>query len=114
LTESARNELLKQFKVEVPRGWSLKADHMTINQGKLNPEFAKLVRMGDNVILTVVALGTSKTNVAVKIQSSVPCANEQPHVTIAVAPGGKAYDSNFISKWQEITPFQISAVIGEV
>jgi hypothetical protein len=58
--------------------------------------------LGTPTELTVEAFGESERASAVKVKvTNVPSFNKVPHVTLAVAPGARPVDSNFIREWRD-------------
>jgi hypothetical protein len=103
LDETSRVELADMFS-ELPEGWKFIAHHMTIlhNSRKGDPEIHEYLEsnMGKSVTITSTGFGISDDAIAIKIdRRDVPCANDIPHVTIAIPPGGSAYKSNLIDDW---------------
>lgn len=111
LDTASHNKLVSMVNDKVPLDWNIIAHHMTIVFGKGLKDKGEI---GKNVILTATDLGLSNKAMAVKVKG-YESNNEIPHITIAVNPnGGKAVDSNFITKWQNIKPIQLSGVVTEI
>lgn len=107
-------ELLNSF--EIPMDWKKFAHHMTMLFGRAKNQVVEDYlqgNMGKEVELIATHIGKSPDAMAVKIASDVPTANETPHVTIAVPPGGKPFKSNEITSWEPLdTPIRLKAKIG--
>jgi hypothetical protein len=59
-------------------------------------------------------IGVSDRAIAFGVGTDLSIVNKLPHVTIAVAPGAKPVDSNYISDWKSIVPFDIEGTIQMV
>lgn len=107
-------ELLNSF--EIPAEWKQFAHHMTMLFGRAKNQVVEdylQEHNGKDVELIATHIGISPDAMAVKITSDVPTANDTPHVTIAVPPGGKPFKSNEISSWEELdTPIKLKAKVG--
>ena len=126
LDETSREQLLNAVKevMEIPDGWEIKADHMTIKMGPLESkkkkkgklDFSKIYRLGDKVALTVTEVGKSELAMAVKVKLSLPTKNKTPHITIAVnrAAGGKPQHSNDIEEEEYIPMKKLINLEGTV
>jgi len=102
LDESSRSMLLANLAGNIPNGWEKIAHHMTINMGKIKPEWEKY--LGEKVLLKVRTVGYNDKTMAVGVETVVPSVTEIPHITIAInrKNGGKPYDSNKITNWKSI------------
>lgn len=105
-----------------PPGWSIRADHVTVNLGPAQPRFIeRLGALGTQLKLKVTAIGDIYGKVqAVSVDfddgSDAPfTANTVPHVTLylAIHQGAKAKESNEILNWSPIEPFTISGTFKE-
>ena len=110
LDEATSEQLLARFESEIPEDWTRDAHHMTVSLGKSIPNQADL---GKEVTLTVTAVGKSDDAVAVAV-SGYPSRNALPHITLAIPPGGKPFNSNKITDWQPIEPFEIQGKLRDV
>ena len=110
LNEDTSEYLLAKFQSEIPEDWTLYGHHMTVSLGKSIPNQADL---GKQVTLTVTALGQSDDAVAVAV-SGYPSRNALPHITLAIPPGGKPFNSNKITDWKSIEPFEIQGQLRDV
>jgi tRNA nucleotidyltransferase/poly(A) polymerase len=110
LNEDTSEYLLAKFQSEIPEDWTLYGHHMTVSLGKSIPNQADL---GKEVTLTVTAFGQSDDAVAVAV-SGYPSRNKIPHITLAIPPGGKPFNSNKITDWQPIEPFEIQGLLRDV
>lgn len=111
LDQASKNLLLEVVGDRIPEGWKIFCHHMTIVFGKgiKNKE-----DLGKLVSLRVTDLGLSDMAMAVKV-SGYETTNDIPHITIAINPdGGKPKDSNLITNWCNIKPFNITGVIKEI
>jgi len=97
LDDKSKAALLQQFASMLPEGWKTIGHHMTIVFGRGIEDKDEL---GEEVELTVEALGVSDKALAVRV-GGYPTTNKIPHITVAVnaAGGGKPFDSNKITDW---------------
>jgi len=110
LDENTSEQLLARFESEIPESWTRYAHHMTVSLGKSIPNQADL---GKEVTLTVTAVGKSEDAIAVAV-SGYPSRNAIPHITLAVPPGGKPFNSNKITDWHSVEPFEIQGQLQDV
>ena len=110
LDEDTSEQLLARFESEIPEDWTRDAHHMTVSLGKSIPN---QVDLGKEVTLTVTAVGKSDDAVAVAV-SGYPSRNALPHITLAIPPGGKPFNSNKITDWKSIEPFEIQGQLRDV
>ena len=104
------------YLIDIPDDWKTFAHHMTILFGRNKDETIEqwlIGNMGSEVEMEATHIGRSADAIAVKISSYVPTSNTVPHITIAVPPGGKPYNSNKITEWTELAePINLRAKIG--
>ena len=110
LDEATSEQLLARFESDIPEDWTRYAHHMTVSLGKSIPNQADL---GTEVTLTVTAVGKSDDAIAVAV-SGYPSRNAIPHITLAVPPGGKPFNSNKITDWHSVEPFEIQGQLQDV
>jgi hypothetical protein len=115
LTEDSRTALLDRFRSELPSGWEIDADHMTINLGSADRGPAA-DRLGEAVHLTIVSIARDERVIAAGVESVVPTDNAVPHVTLAVntTEGGRSRDANELTKWSPVEPQMLRGRIAEV
>ena len=125
LDEKSRTLLLSKiiYPYEEFNDWIKIAHHMTICLGEL-PEHIKKYWLDEDVTLTVTELGISDKAVAVKVtgffnvaKASLPDdeISRFPHITLAINPiDAKPVDSNFITEWQSVEPFDVKGTIIEI
>lgn len=97
--------------------WKKYCDHVTIVYNDGNPEKQKIAErldqlVGNEVSMMVTHLGVSDRAIAFKVDYKTT--NKISHVTVAVAPGAKPVESNYITDWEEIDVFYISGKINKV
>lgn len=110
LGNASKTKLLDRFALVIPTDWKIFAHHMTITLGEMKDKSD----LGKEVILKVTKIGLSEMAMAVQVEG-YPSNNAIPHVTLAVNPdGGKPKDSNEITKWQVIKPFNIMGIVTEI
>ena len=91
---------------------------MIYNDGSPEAEtfFQKVIIPLDKepVDIDVIGIGTSDRAVALWVDATIkPLVNKVAHITVAVAPGAKPVESNYIKKWKRLkTPFKIKGNIG--
>lgn len=88
-----------------PEDWKAYCDHMTIvfNDGSETAQaWAEIVEpcLGVRTDLEVVSVGVSNRAIAVGIDHRTN--NKYSHVTVAVAPGAKPVESNYITNWYSV------------
>lgn len=114
LDEESHDKLVKVFSPMIPEGWEIIAHHMTLNLGKINPEYEP--ELGSSVTLNVVDYAMDDKVMAVGV-SGHDSFNKKPHITIAVnrQNGGKPMMSNLLQDWKKV-PFNltVSGVVEEV
>ena len=113
LDDESKNKLIEAIASKIPKGWQVKAHHMTIVFGKGLDDKSQI---GRNVSLVLTQLGFSDKAMAVKAEG-YPTSNKIPHITIAVndADGGESHHSNEIKRWADLDAFlDVSGVISEV
>ena len=110
LTEESRKELLSKF--EIPEGWEVIADHMTINLGGLKDPSL----LGQEATMKVVSFAADNKVMAVLVETDVPSDNAKKHITVAVNrnAGGRARDSNDLKGFAPLNPFELKGKISEV
>jgi hypothetical protein len=114
LFEPEQRRLQHQFGSEIPNGWTLTCDHMTINVGPASDGPA-LNMLGKLAELEVRRFGISEKAAAVQVSTNVPSQNKLKHITIAFNPdGGTSKDSNDIKEWKSVPTFKLQGVIKEV
>ena len=90
------------------------AHHMTIlHRSRPNAELQDWAEkhLGELYHLKAIKLGVSDKAVALEVFSHVPCANARPHITLATKGSGKPVDSNYITEWVPIEPFEIQGSV---
>ena len=111
LDKASHNKLLSEtYPIATPKGWKDYAHHMTINLGQLIDKSD----LGKEVTLRVIKVGLSDMAMAVQVDGYTTT-NAIPHITLAINPdGGKPKDSNSITKWKDIKPFNVIGVVTEI
>ena len=110
LDNKSHDLLLNTFSNLIPDGWKKIAHHMTITLGELRDK----TDIDKDVTLTVTHVGLSDKAMAVVV-TGYRSKNKTPHVTIAINPNdGKAKDSNDITNFKEVKPFEIVGKITEI
>jgi hypothetical protein len=114
LDSNAKFRLVERFKKYIPENFEIVAHHMTINMGKIDPEYEKY--LGMSVQLTVEDIAIDDKVVAVGV-SGFGTKNTKAHITLAVNTlgGGKPKDSNNLMNWQKLRrPLIITGKVTEV
>lgn len=101
LDERSRERLLNKFKDQIPEGWEVVANHMTINLGEIDPQYEKYLSMPVRIQVEDFAIDDKVVAVGV---SGFPSKNAKPHITLAVnrKAGGKPKMSNDLKDWQPL------------
>jgi len=114
LDDRSRQRLIERFKSIIPDGYTIIADHMTINMGEIDPEFEKY--LGLAIRLSVNDFAMDDKVIAVGV-SGFETRNNKAHITLAInkANGGKPMMSNKLTNWQPLKrPLLITGVVAEV
>ena len=118
LSKAQNIQALEKNNITIPDGWKLFNHHMTLafNNGSkdaLNTYdyYHKLFGITTNI--TVDGIGVSEDAIAMRVRFTNPITNKIPHITIATPPNGKPVNSNKITKWIDIEPYDIKGVINE-
>jgi hypothetical protein len=109
LDDANRKKLLK----EIPAEFSdVSADHVTIQFGKLDDWEKHGYTIGQEINIKVTGVASADGVQAVTVDTK--STNDNPHITISVAPGHKPFESNKLlsnSKTQKVD-FKLKARIG--
>jgi hypothetical protein len=111
-------DVIKQHKVNIPTDWKLFCHHMTIafnNGSDLSKQLLKHYERHLNKSMTLVinGIGISDDAIAVRVKYDGPIANKIPHITIATPKNGKPVNSNYITQWIDIKPYNISGTFEQ-
>lgn len=107
LTEDSKRNLINRTMCYAPE-WEngqIIAEHHTIafyTSGLTEEIFNWAVKNeGRNFEVYAVEYGISDKVFAVRLETNIPCANENKHITVMInkETGGKAVDSNYITDW---------------
>lgn len=111
LDKNSTNKILDI--VDVPTGWKSIAHHMTIFLGRIPEQFKDL--LGKKQTLIITKLGKSEKAIALGVDTNLSL-NKIPHITVAIntSIGAKAKDSNEITDWEDIKPFEVVGYVEEV
>lgn len=106
LVSAVRKWLFEKTGSDIPRGWIVRAHHMTVKFSPRQADIEAIAPMlGKEVDLQVMAWAHDEFGVAVavKAQAALPLANDVPHVTVAHSREVGAVYSNTLladhSKW---------------
>lgn len=110
-------DTLEQNEVQIPEGWKMFNHHMTIafNDGTAEAETLYNIysRIFGNITnITVDGIGVSNDAIALRVKYNNPIANKTPHITIATPPNGKPVNSNKITEWYDIEPYEIKGKLS--
>lgn len=102
LTDESHDKLVRTYQDKIPSDWETLAHHMTINMGRLKPEYEHF--LGSFHDLVVKEFAINDLVAAVKVEADVPTVNKIPHVTLAVnrKDGGKPVMSNKLTNWTPV------------
>ena len=116
--DSAKRFLLNEAKkyITIPEDWTNYCHHMTIVYNNGTEEAQAVAEKYEPIVfntakLKVEKIGVSDRAVAFGVSTDLDIVNKLPHVTIAVAPGAKPVESNYITNWKDITPFYVEGTI---
>jgi 2'-5' RNA ligase len=104
--------------IDIPYNWKIFNHHMTIAFNNKTEDAQNLYDVykhtfGKTITITVDGIGVSDDAIAVRVQFNGPIANKIPHITIATPQTGKAVNSNYITKWFDIEPYDITGTLNE-
>lgn len=91
LDEASREQLLA---LDIPDGWKPYAHHMTIRMGSLKEDSQYTV--GEEIKLNMTGVGRDEKAMAVTVDGVREDGKFFPHITVAVSPDGKPFNSNKI------------------
>ena len=114
LDENSKERLIKRFNSMIPNDWKIFGDHMTINLGAIDPEYAKFLGMSVQISVDSIAMDDKVMAVGV---SGFYSKNNHPHITIAVnrQNGGKPMMSNNLTDWTPLKiPLLLKGIVTEV
>lgn len=108
---------LESNNVTIPNDWKRFNHHMTLafNNGsdeckKLYEFYRKLFGVTTNI--TIDGIGISEDAIALRVKFTNPIANKIPHITMATPQNGKPVNSNKITNWFDIEPYEIQGTIN--
>lgn len=104
--------------MDIPFNWKMFNHHMTIAFNNKTEDAQNLYDVykhtfGKTITITVDGIGVSDDAIAVRIKFNGPIANKTPHITIATPQTGKPVNSNYITKWYDIEPYDITGTLNE-
>ena len=104
--------------MDIPFDWKMFNHHMTIAFNNKTEDAQNLYNVykhtfGKTITITVDGIGVSDDAIAVRIKFNGPIANKIPHITIATPQTGKPVNSNYITKWYDIEPYDITGTLNE-
>lgn len=104
--------------MDIPYNWKMFNHHMTIAFNNKTEDAQNLYDVykhtfGKTITITVDGIGVSDDAIAVRIRFNDPIANKIPHITIATPQTGKPVNSNYITKWYDIEPYDITGTLNE-
>ena len=122
LNQVSKKRLMEQmvgFLEELPLGWKVDCDHLTLKMGGLTDEYVNIIP-NTPVRMQVVEVGIMRGSIiAVRAEPSggIESRNKIPHITITYneAAGVKPRQSNDIVEWHVVRyPFWLSGNIKEI
>lgn len=114
LDNNSRQRLIERFKDIIPEGWTILADHMTINLGEIDSKYEKY--LGFPIRLSVNDVAMDDKVIAVGV-TGFESFNTKPHITLAINKenGGKPMMSNKLINWENLKrPLLITGKVTEV
>ena len=119
--DSAKRFLLNEAKkyITIPEDWTNYCHHMTIVYNNGTEEAQAIADKYEPIAfettrLHVESIGVSDRAIAFGVKTDLAITNKKPHVTIAVAPGAKPVESNYITEWKQIQSFDVEGTIQMV
>ena len=113
-------QALEKNSVTVPEDWKWFNHHMTIAFNNGSEEVQKLYKyyefyleeeIDSEILITIDGIGVSDDAIAMRVRYTLPIANKIPHITIATPQNGKPVNSNKITEWIDIEPYNITGII---
>ncbi len=114
IDDRSRYRLIQRFRDIIPEDWEVVADHMTINQGEIDPNYVEY--LGMTIRLTINDIAMDDMVIALGV-TGFHSENPKPHVTLAVNrnAGGKPMMSRNLTNWEKLKrPYYITGRISEV
>lgn len=119
LDKATQDNLLRKLARYIPDGWKPYCHHETLIFNDGSPEAEKFFQKvilpleNESTDIDIIGIGISDRAIALKVNSTIkPLVNKVPHITVAVAPGAKPVESNYIQKWYNVKkPFSIKGTI---
>lgn len=108
---------LLNHNIKIHYDWKHFNHHMTIAFNNGSEECKKLYEyykkyFGKVTNITIDGIGISDDAIAVRVRFSNPIANKIPHITMATPKNGKPVNSNKITNWLDIEPYEIRGIIN--
>ena len=109
---------LQENNIEIPEDWKMFNHHMTIAFNNCTHTANSLYsiykdKLGERITLTIDGIGMSDDAIAVRVKYDGPIANKIPQITIATPKNGKPVNSNYITQWIDIKPYNISGTFEQ-
>ena len=109
-------QAIKENNVVIPEEWKMFNHHLTIAFNNKTEDAQNLYNVykhtfGNVISITVDGIGVSDDAIAMRVNFNNPIANKIPHITIATPPNGKPVNSNKITEWFDIEPYEIKGTI---
>ena len=100
LDDESKKILLSACPLNEIKGWTIICDHVTlIHHSADSYAIVPFLDMFLGSKVTFNVLGWGKSENALALIVDVPSMNKVSHITIAVAPGKKPVESNYIKDW---------------
>lgn len=111
-------QALKENNITIPEGWKMFNHHLTIAFNNKTEDAQSLYNIykrifGSETTITVDGIGISDEAIAMRVKFNNPISNKIPHITIATPANGKPVNSNKITNWTDITPYDISGTLNQ-
>lgn len=108
LDAESKKKLIDLMSKNVPSGWKIKCDRCTLAFGNPDghPDVKEYIaaNLGNKVTLNVDTIGVADEAFAVGVKGDFKSTIEQPHIPVAVPPGGHSKNSNLIKAWKDYSP----------
>lgn len=111
--------------IEIPANSDIHCSHCTLlhvsqtkDESPIVDRVNKFIESNDPSKLHEIKLthiGFSNKAMAFKVDlNDIPCANENPHITICTYNNGSPRDSNYIENWVEIKPHIVNTILNKI
>lgn len=114
LTEQSHDLLVRELVHLIPMGWNVVAHHMTLCLGDLSEELTHLIGTKHTLTVKSYSIDTEKGVMAVAVESELESHSAYKHITIALAEGARAVQSNELTEFTEVKASPVETVVCKV